>query len=102
MSPSETQELEHRLIKLELLQQHIEGYIKSIELFHQKIEDKMDHITSQINSMSLHEKSISKMEEQVIEHDKKIDKLYTYMKILAFILIGISGGTAGLMKVFVP
>lgn len=96
-------ELEHRLTKLELLQSNIESYVQDDRSFHEKLESKLDDISVKIEGLRFYEKTIEKMEKQVIEHEKKLDKLYTYFKIMAALFFLASGGSvASLFKFFVP
>jgi uncharacterized coiled-coil protein SlyX len=101
MSPDNT-DLDHRLTKLELLNDHIENHITEEKQFRQKLDDKLDDIALKIESLKFYEKTIEKMESQVATHDKKIDKLYVYIKIMAGLFVLASGGSAGLIKLLIP
>lgn len=105
--PPESTELEHRLTKLELLQQNIEHWLQDDrdfrEIFRDKIDKKLDDISIKIEGLRFYEKTIEKMEKQVSDHDKKIEKLSTYLKIMAGLFF-LSGGSvaASLFKIFTP
>lgn len=95
-------ELEHRLTRLEALQTNIETYVVDDRQFHHKLDEKLDQISLKIEGLRFYEKTIEKMEKQVTDHEKKIDKLFVYLKIMAILVLVGTGGSATLLKIFVP
>lgn len=95
-------ELEHRLTKLELLQQNIESIHNEDRIFQQKLDSKLDDISIKIENLRFYEKTIEKMEKQVTDHEKKINNLFIYLKIMAGLIVVASGGSATILKVFLP
>lgn len=95
-------ELEHRLTKIEQIQHNIESHYNEDRLFQEKLESKLDDISIKIEGLKFYEKTIEKMEKQVLDHEKKIDKLFIYLKIMSGMIVLASGGSATLFKIFAP